>query len=141
MNQNLFKKFTLFTYFSHHFVSKWIILFIDLILISFSLIVSFALLRNAALHQISMIEYYKGLISVIGFACIGHYAFKPHRGIIRHTSLVDIKRVFYARTLSFVLNLGFIFFISDWINIQGYRLPFSVAAMNYVISSYMLIQF
>jgi FlaA1/EpsC-like NDP-sugar epimerase len=141
MNLNHIKKFTLFTYFDHNFVSKWIILIIDMILIAFSLIVSFALMNNSALHEISLIDYYKGLIGTLFFSIMGHFVFKPHRGIIRHTSLVDIKRVFFARTLAFVLNLCFIFFLSHWFNLNDYRLPFSVAALNYVISFYFLVQF
>jgi FlaA1/EpsC-like NDP-sugar epimerase len=141
MNLNQLKKVTLFTYFDHNFVSKWIILLIDMMLIAFSLIVSFALLNNSALHEISMIEYYKGLIGTLMFSVVGHFVFKPHRGIIRHTSLVDIKRVFFARTLSFALNLSFILFVSDWLNLSDYRLPFSVASLNYVISLYFLTQF
>lgn len=135
------KKYTLIHYFGHNFVSKWIILFIDLMLIAFSLILSFTLLSNETLHKISVIDYYKGLISVIIFSILGHYIFKPHRGIIRHTSLHDVKRVLYARSFSFGCNIVFILLLSDKLNLKDYALPFSVAAINYFLSLYLLIQF
>lgn len=141
MKLSSLKKITLFTYFNHNFVSKWVILLIDFILISFSLLVSFALLSNNALHELSLLSYYKGLISVFLFSAVGHYAFKPHRGIIRHTSLIDIKKVFYARTLSFGLNLLFILWFSSALGLNDYRVPLSVSILNYVISFYFLTQF
>lgn len=51
----------------HRFVSTWVVLTIDLLLISFSLLLSFLLLTNTQLHDISFIEYYKGVTSVLFF--------------------------------------------------------------------------
>lgn len=134
-------KFSPFNFLGHRFVSKWIVLSIDLLLISFSLILSFLLLTNPQLQQISFIEYYKGVISVLAFTLVGHFVFKPHLGLIRHTTLHDIKRVFYSRTLSFVLNIIFISYISNKINIHDYAIPLRVSMVNYFLSLYFLIQF
>lgn len=127
-------------YLGHNFVSKWVILTIDFILIAISLLISFTLLGRTALHHIDFVDFYKGLIPVFIFGLIGHYLFKPHRGVIRHTSLHDIKRVFFARSFSFVCNLIFIFFFSGLLRTESYALPFSIATVNFVLSLYLLIQ-
>jgi FlaA1/EpsC-like NDP-sugar epimerase len=128
-------------YLGHNFVSRWVILAIDFILITASLLIALTLQGKTSLGVLSVIDFYKALIPVILFSLIGHYIFKPHRGVIRHTSLHDIKRVLYARTFAFACNLLFIFLISNKLGISSFALPFSVAAVNYVISLYLMIQF
>lgn len=123
------------------FVSKWVVLIIDLMMISFSLSVAFTLQSKLDLYHLSILSFYKGLLTVLCFSIIGHLVFKPHEGIIRHTGIYDIKVLFYARSLSFLLNLIFIFLLSDIINFGGYAIPFKVAAINYFLSLYLLIQF
>jgi FlaA1/EpsC-like NDP-sugar epimerase len=140
----LFSKFLSFSpikFLGHRFVSTWIVLSIDLLLISFSLILSFLLLTNTQLYEISFIEYYKGVVSVLCFSLIGHFVFKPHLGLIRHTTLHDIKRVFFARSLSFGLNIIFITSVANIFELDTYAIPLRVAAINYVLSLYLLIQF
>lgn len=134
-------KLSPFKVLGHRFVSKWVVLAIDLLLISISLIISFLLLSNSQLHGVSLIEYYKGVISVMIFAVIGHYVFKPHLGLIRHTTLHDIRRVFLARFTSFVLNIIYISYLSHIFNIHDYAIPLRVSLVNFVISLYLLIQF
>lgn len=133
--------FSLVEYFGHRFVSKWVVLLIDLLTISLSLIIAYALLSNRVLNQLSVLEYYKGLVFILAFSLVGHYVFKPHQGVIRHTSIHDIKRVFYARTLAFVLNLGFIFILVEPMKLQEYTIPLQTAFVHYVLSIYLLIQF
>jgi hypothetical protein len=109
----LFSKILMFSpvkLLGHRFVSTWVVLAIDLLLISFSLVLSFLLLTNIQLYEVSFIAYYKGLFSVLFFSLIGHFVFKPHLGLIRHTTLHDIKRVFFARILSFGLSILFILY-------------------------------
>lgn len=93
------------------------------------------------LNQLSVLEYYKGLIFILAFSLVGHYVFKPHQGVIRHTSIHDIKRVFYARTLAFILNLGFIFILASPMKLQEFTIPLQTVFVHYVLSIYLLIQF
>ena len=127
----------------HRFVSTWVVLSIDLLLISFSLVLSFLLLTNIQLYEVSIIAYYKGLFSVLFFSLVGHFVFKPHLGLIRHTTLHDIKRVFFASTLSFFLNIIFIVYVSRILKLNEFyfAIPLRVSAINFVISLYLLIQF
>lgn len=123
------------------FVSKWVVLIIDLMMISFSLSVAFTLQSKLDLYHLSILTFYKGLITVLVFSIIGHLIFKPHEGIIRHTGIYDIKVLFYARSVSFILNLLFIFLLSDKTHLGSYAIPFKVATINYFLSLYLLIQF
>ena len=123
------KRLSLLEYFGHRFVSKWVVLLIDLLTISLSLIIAYTLLSNRILNQLSVLEYYKGLIFVLGFSLVGHYVFKPHQGVIRHTSIHDIKRVFYARTLAFILHFAFIFLAVKPLHLGEYAIPLQMSNM------------
>jgi FlaA1/EpsC-like NDP-sugar epimerase len=141
LKQGDLKRFSILEYFGHRFVSKWVVLLIDLLTISLSLIIAYTILSNRQLNQFSLLEYYKGLVFILAFSIVGHYIFKPHQGVIRHTSMHDIKRVFYARTLSFLLNLAFIFFVSRPFQLDDFTIPIQTVFVHYVLSIYLLIQF
>jgi FlaA1/EpsC-like NDP-sugar epimerase len=130
-------------YLGHNLVSSWVILAIDFSLVAVSLFISHSLFgaHSQNLYGFTAVEFYKTLIPIILVSVVGHYIFKPHRGVIRHTSLHDIKLVFFARSASFALNILFIFVLSGYLNLDSYALPFSVAFVNYLISLYLLIQF
>lgn len=123
------------------FVSKWIVLLIDLCLIATSLLIAYTLQTKLAVYALSFIDYYKALIGVLIFSLIGHLIFRPHEGIIRHTGIYDIKVLFFARSLSLVLNLTFIGFVAPRLHWDAYAVPFNVAAIHYFLSLYLLIQF
>jgi FlaA1/EpsC-like NDP-sugar epimerase len=123
------------------FVSKWIVLLIDLCLIATSLLIAYTLQTKLAVYALSFIDYYKALIGVLIFSLIGHLLFRPHEGIIRHTGIYDIKVLFFARSLSLMLNLTFIGFVAPRLHWDAYAVPFNVAAIHYFLSLYLLIQF
>ncbi|MEZ5045892.1 MAG: nucleoside-diphosphate sugar epimerase/dehydratase [Chitinophagaceae bacterium] len=123
------------------YVSKWIVLGIDFMLISFSLLIAFAIQNRLNLYDFRLIDYYKGLVTVFVFCLIGYFIFKPHEGIIRHTSIHDIKVIFYARSIGFVLNLAFVLFFESRLGLNSFALPGNVLVISYFLSLYMLIQF
>ena len=122
-------------------MSRWVILLFDMILVSISLFFAFFLQSNLTILEFSFFPYVNSLLSVLVFMVIGHYVFKPHTGIIRHTSLYDIRRVFLARTLSFFINLIFILLIATPLGLKSYATPWLVAVLTYIISIYILVQF
>lgn len=128
-------------YLGRNFVSRWVILFFDMILVSGSLLLAFFLQTKTSLFEFNFIPFFRSLMSVLTFMLIGHYIFKPHTGIIRHTSLYDIRRVFLARTLSFLLNISFILFFSEPLGLSHYASPWLVSVLNYILSIYILVQF
>lgn len=128
-------------YLGRNFVSRWVILFFDMILVSLSLFLAYFLQSKVSVFAFSFNPFFNSLLSVLAFMLIGHYVFKPHTGIIRHTSLYDVRRVFLARSLSFVLNLFFILILAKPIGLAQYASPWLVAVLTYIISIYILVQF
>ena len=128
-------------YLGRNFVSRWVILLFDMILVSLSLFLAYFLQSKTSFLDFQFTPYFNSLLSVLAFMLIGHYVFKPHTGIIRHTSLYDVRRVFLARSLSFGMNIIFILFISEKIGLSRFATPWLVSVLNYIISIYILVQF
>lgn len=128
-------------YLGRNFVSRWVILFFDMILVSLSLFLAYFLASKTSLLEFSIVPFFNSLFIVLAFMLIGHYVFKPHTGIIRHTSLYDVRRVFLARSLSFIINIFFIFYLAKPLGLSNYAIPWLVSVLNYVISIYILVQF
>lgn len=135
------KKVKVLNFMQRRFVSKWIILILDLCIISISLFIVFTLTGKEYFTELTLLKYYKGLISVILFATIGHLIFEPHRGVIRYTSLFDIQRLFFSRTFAVVCNMIYVFLVASNPTLIEYTLPKVILLTNYVLSLFLLILF
>ncbi len=120
---------------------RWIIILIDLLLSAFSLfaayIVRFDLKADKALWLAEWEILSKSIIIFFVVRFLTFYFFKIHKGMIRHTSTVDFRRLFIAVTTSsvifFALGLVRYFFV------DGYFLfPSSVLIMEYLICVFLV---
>ena len=92
-----------------NFTSKWVVLIIDLILVIGAYFLALAIRFNF-LYSYSQIKVYLPQLFVITIVyVITFLIFKSYVGVIRHTSLVDARRIFVSTTASkivfIILNL------------------------------------
>lgn len=125
-------------------IPRWTIIFIDLGINLFSLglayLIRFDLKADKSLIKTEWEILSKSILIYIGIKLIVFYLFKIHKGLIRHTSLSDIKRFFYATltcTILFTL-FGFLryYFVDNY-----YLFPSSVLVMEFFVSFFSLIIF
>ncbi len=99
----------LFQSLSHHFISRWVIFFMDLLLLMFALIAAYLLRFNFTLDEVQASNMGTHLGVTLVLAVIVSFIFKPYAGIVRHTSFVDAFKVFKSLVLlgalMVVLNL------------------------------------
>ncbi len=122
---------------------NWIIFLIDIILSIIALILAY-FIRFEFQLKIIEIEFwhtsYLYLASFILTKCIVFFAFKIHQGHIRHTSILDVKRLLLtigaSTSILFLMNLIRISFIDD-----RYYLPTSIIIMEFFISYSLIIGF
>ncbi len=122
---------------------NWIIFLIDIILSIIALILAYFIRFEFQLKTIE-IEFwhtsYLYLASFILTKCIVFFAFKIHQGHIRHTSILDVKRLLLtigaSTSILFLMNLIRISFIDD-----RYYLPTSIIIMEFFISYSLIIGF
>lgn len=87
-----------FLSYSSSFVSKWVVLLIDLSLVGFSVLAAYMLRFNFELNELRQQELLMHLL-VIGFVFLCFFLLgRTYRGIIRHTGIFEVSSVFVAVT-------------------------------------------
>ena len=120
---------------------RWVIIIIDLIISAISLLIAylirFDIKADSSLweNELSIVKYSIIVFFFVRFSVF--YFMGIHKGIIRHTSSSDFKRLFLATTLS----SGLIFALGFVRNnlVDGYYLfPISVVVIEYVFCFFLL---
>jgi len=93
-------------YFKNKFAPRWIIFSADLVLITFSFLFSFFLIRHLLLDLTSVMNFIPALFLnlAIYFVCV--LFFPIYRGIIRYSEINDILRIVKFASLQFGLWIG-----------------------------------
>lgn len=126
--------------YSDRFVSKWLILSLDIIMTAFSFILAKAVRYNFKVGEVSWGYFEYQLLLVVGTYSLCYLFVRSYSGIVRHTNLTDTFRIFKASTYS----LGSLIFILLSVNYYaGKILPLSPATLliHYFITVFTLVGF
>ena len=123
---------------------RWIIIVFDLLIGLFSLglayLIRFDLKAENKLINEEWQILSKSIVAFFLIKFVVFYLFKIHKGLIRHTSSEDIRRVFFA-----TLSCSLLFLIFGFVRayfLDGYYLfPSSVLIMEFLISAFVLLSF
>lgn len=88
---------------SHRIVSRWIILFLDLVLVTFSFFLANLLRHNFEWASMPAEGLQQQALVYLAAFLLSFLLLKPHVGIVRHTTLNDALKVFYACTFALTL--------------------------------------
>ena len=120
---------------------RWVIILIDLFLsfiaLLFAYLIRFDLKADKNLIQEEWQILSKSIIIFAGIKLITFYLFKIHKGLVRHTSTEDLRRISLALATSSLIFalLGIIrYLIVD----EYYLFPTSVLIMEFLISVFLL---
>lgn len=133
---NSFKNFFLKIF--AQYASKWLVLFVDVVLLCVSYILAylirFDLKLNLDYWQLSQQIPIIIIIGIFSFLIVGSY-----KGIVRHTSLRDAFTVFTALTI-FTAVIEFLNILNGIFNLlEHFSIPRSVIIINYLLSNIILI--
>ncbi len=121
------------------YASRWLVLFIDMTLVTVSFLVAWVIRFNFHIDQIVSYEvtstyYYSAFAYLLFF-----FIFKSYVGIIRHTSMYDTIRIIQASTGAAIT----IFILSSIVRFYSatgvYLLPSSIIIMHALLTIFMLI--
>ena len=123
---------------------RWIIILLDLIVSLIALILAYSVRFDVYANVEVLIKEWEVLKSslpvIIGIKLLVFYLFKIHKGLIRHTSLEDVKRIFFA-----VLTSSILLLIGGLIRAEffdgRYLIPTSVLLVEFLTSLLLLIGF
>lgn len=117
------------------YMPRWVILFLDLGVLSFSGMFTYLLLKGTGLQYVAKDHLFLATIIFFFVNLFFFRAFRVYSGIIRHSSYIDGIKIFFSQASSFivfvVINLLFIAFSSS-----GQKLFLTTGLLiNFVFSS------
>ena len=120
---------------------RWIVVVIDLFLslvaLFFAYVIRFDLKAEAEVIKEEWEILSKSILVYVGVKFFVFYLFKIHKGLVRHTSTEDLRRIFFASITSsllfFILGLIRFHFIDEY-----YLFPTSVLLIEF-LASFMLL--
>ena len=123
--------------FTSRFVSKWLILLVDLCIIAGSFTFASLVRFNFEFTYVNPRLFKYHIAFVLTFRLLGFLIFESYSGIVRHTSLEDVRNLFRALVLStsalFVLS-----FIGDELEISLIMIPFSILLIGFFVAMFSL---
>lgn len=123
---------------------RWIVIVIDLMLSAFGLLFAYLIRFDIKADEAVIAEEWAILSKSIGvfFAVkfLIFYTFRIHKGLVRHTSTEDLRRIFLASVMSsmtfFLLGMVRFYFVDEY-----YLLPMSVLLIEFLASFMLLLGF
>jgi len=120
-------------------ISKWTILFLDFLIISWSFSFSFLMVKG---FEFSLIDPYRFLFYTIVFSIIASatlYLGRMHTGLLRYSNSVDLFRIFSASITFSVIFLIIILLFAERIINGEYLNLFLIVLINFFICTSILV--
>ncbi|MHA8074537.1 polysaccharide biosynthesis protein [Aquirufa sp. HETE-40SA] len=116
--------------YSNRFLSRWLVLVFDSLIVIFSFFIATLLRMNFQLSEIDLTVFASQLVFVLGLRLLAFLFFQSYAGIIRHTSIEDailILKAVFTGTVGAVLVSGVIR------NTLGFEHVFNLSASILII--------
>ncbi|HEV7347978.1 nucleoside-diphosphate sugar epimerase/dehydratase [Telluribacter sp.] len=137
MVENFFKR--VLDSYHHRFVSRKLVLAIDLAIIVFSFLTACILRFNFDVADInwSVYQYYLVFLLLVRYVCFTSY--RSYHGIVRHTSLEDMNLIFRTVTASSLITTGLSTTAAFFGDNHSLYIPVSVLLIEYFICLFLMI--
>ncbi|WP_396634847.1 polysaccharide biosynthesis protein [Maribacter sp. R86514] len=120
-------------YTSQRYASKWLVLFIDLLTVGFSFVLSYLIRFNLTFNfdvqnlvvQLPLVI----LTALISFVIVGSY-----NGVVRHTGVRDVYNIFNAVCLSSIILIFIVIGNREVAFINSFTVPLSIIIINSLIT-------
>ncbi|MEM8937756.1 MAG: nucleoside-diphosphate sugar epimerase/dehydratase [Bacteroidota bacterium] len=113
--------------------SKWLVLFIDLIIVSISFVLAYLIRFNLTLdfdaEKLLVQLPFVIITAFFSFLITGSY-----KGVVRHTGVKDVYNLFNAICLSSILAIFFVMFNRQFVFIDDFTIPLSIIIIYSLIS-------
>lgn len=119
---------------------RWVVVFLDLLIISFSCFVGYLLRFNFSLPQLEHRGVLLGMSLYVTAGAFSMLVTGSYKGIIRYTGLQDGARIIFMVLLCSLIA-STINLVSDVYFQQGYVIPFSVIVIGFLSCSLLLFNY
>src|SRR5690606_21036240 len=85
-----------------HFLPRWVILFIDVAIVLLSALLSYVILKGIGIPFVSILHPATALAVFVGVHLVFFWWFQTFNGIVRHSTVTDVAKLFMVETGVFV---------------------------------------
>ncbi len=126
--------------YSNRFLSRWLVLAIDVIITIFSFLVATALRLNFKYEELHLDVFIYHFVFLLSIRVITFLYFKTYSGIIRHTSIEDavliLKTIFTGTMVAAVISFAIRYFLQVETLIY---VPISILVIDFFICLFLLV--
>ena len=126
--------------YSNRFLSRWLVLAIDVIIAIFSFLVATALRLNFRYEELHLEVFIYHFVFLLSIRFITFLYFKTYSGIIRHTSIEDavliLKTIFTGTMVAAIISLAIRYFLQVETLIY---VPISILVIDFFICLFLLV--
>ena len=126
--------------YSNRFLSRWLVLAIDVIIAIFSFLAATALRLNFRYEELHLEVFIYHFVFLLSIRLITFLYFKTYSGIIRHTSIEDavliLKTIFTGTMVAAVISLAIRYFLQVETLIY---VPISILVIEFFICLFLLV--
>lgn len=121
----------------NRYLPRWIVLFADLAISTFTFLFTYLLRYNLFFEQVNVPVMMVQLIAGSPFFILAVVLFKPHRGILRHSTSYDVVVLLKANLL---LSAGYVLirFLGQQFN-DSLIIPWSVIIIHFFLSVFLMV--
>ena len=127
----------LLRFYRDRFLSRWTVLLFDVVTTLLALIASIAFRFNLSIDQAQRVLNLPSFVGVLVMYTFGFIAVGSHKGILRHTSLDDVKKVLKSTGWGF--GLAIIVTLSLSFTSAGRLFPVSILTFHFTLTTLGLI--
>ncbi|MCR1025133.1 polysaccharide biosynthesis protein [Cellulophaga baltica] len=115
------------------YASKWLVLIVDVILVSFSFVLAYFILFNLTMNfdinKLFVQLPFVAIISLVSFFIIGSY-----KGVVRHTGVRDVYNIFNAICLMSIITIVLVVTNREYDFLNGFTVPLTIIIIHSLIS-------
>lgn len=123
-------------YLSRHankYASKWLVLFIDSLIIGVSFVLSYIIRFNMTFN-FDVEKLLMQLPTVMAIAALTFVVTGSHKGFVRHTGIKDVYNIFNAICLSSIVTIFVVILNRQFGLLDGFTIPLSIIIIHSLIS-------
>ena len=122
-----------FTNRAQKYTSKWIVLVIDLMLVTITFVFSYLIRFNLTLNFDSD-KLLLQLPVIIGIGALSFLITGSYKGVVRHTGVRDVYNIFNAICLSSIITIFLVIVNREMDFMEGFTVPLSIIIIHSLLN-------
>ena len=126
-------------YFSKRYLSRWLILFFDMFIVTLTYLIAYILRFNFNLIEVKLFLDIKELLVILPVFLFSFRLVKSYFGILRHSTIEDLARIIFSLSIGASILIVFSLIIRQFVAGSFLIIPYSIVIIQFAIASNILL--